>query len=205
MTTKRLAAIALLMTLAAGLCTAAPAPAACASLCGEWRLDTTLSDNPGKLLDAAFQQFKEPRVRRPSRVYNDNIEALGKAADEEALGPILDRPRAAELRDELQRALRQPRALKIDGDAEDIRIAGDDASRLSVTPGENHTRVDAYGTARINARWQGAQLAVSEKYDRRNQQETSYSVGSDGVLKVQQVLRRPGLPRVTVRSVYRRP
>jgi hypothetical protein len=30
-------------------------------------------------------------------------------------------------------------------------------------------------------------------------------VGSDGALRVSQVLARPGLPRVTVRSVYRRP
>lgn len=199
----RLAAITLILMLAKGA--GAATPAACASLCGEWRLDAGASDSPGNVLDAAFLQFKEPRARRPSRVYDNNIEALGKAADEEALGPILDRPHGAELREELKHALRQPRELRIGGDADDIRIAGDNASQLSISPGENHTRVDAWGTARITARWRGPQLAVSEKYDRRNQQETTFSVGGDGTLQVQQVLKRQGLPRVTVRSVYRRP
>src|SRR5512139_806713 len=111
MTMKRLAVIALFFPLALGLARAGNTPAACASLCGEWRLDTAASDKPEQQLDAAFRQFKEPRVRRPSRTYGDNIEALGRAADEEALGPILDRPRSRELREELRHALRQPASL----------------------------------------------------------------------------------------------
>jgi hypothetical protein len=206
MTTKRLAAIGLFFSVSLGLAQAGTAtPPACASLCGDWRLDVAASDKPQQLLDVAFQQFREPKVRRPHMPNTDNLEALGKAADEEALGPILDRPRRKELREELQRALQQPQGLKISADAEDIRIAGDGASARSVTPGEHSSRVDLYGTARIDARWRGAQLAVSEKYDRRNQQETTYAVGSDGALRVAQVIARPGLPRVTARSVYRRP
>lgn len=202
---KRLAAVVLALALANQIAEAGSLPPACASLCGEWRLDESASDKPEQLLDAAFQQFKEPRARHPSRVFNDNIEALGKAADEEALGPILDRPRSTELRTELRHALRQPGSLKISGDDEDIRIAGNDSSQLTITPGDQHTRVDLYGTARIDARWRDSRLTVSEKYDRRNKQETAYAVGSDGALRVSQVLARPGLPRVTVRSVYRRP
>ena len=79
------------------------------------------------------------------------------------------------------------------------------ARSMGITPGEHSSRVDRYGTARIESRWRGAQLAVSEKYDRRNQQETTYSTGSDGALRVTQVIARPGLPRITVRSVYRKP
>jgi len=201
---KRLAAMVLCLPVVLAPAQASAAPA-CASLCGEWRLDPAASDKPEQLLDAAFQQFKEPRIRRPSRPFSDNIEALSKAADEEALGPILDRPRSRELREELQEALRQPGELKITADDDDIRIAGDGASPSSVTPGEHSTRVDRYGTARIESRWRGTQLAVSERYDRRNQQETTYAVGSDGTLRMVQVISRQGLPRVTVRSVYRRP
>jgi hypothetical protein len=191
--------------LSLGLAQAGTTPPACASLCGEWRLDTAASDKPEQLLDAAFLQFKEPKVRRHHIPNTDNLDALGKAADEEALGPILDRPRSKELREELQRALQQPQGLKFSAEAEDIRISGDGTSPRSVTPGEHSSRVDLYGTARIDSRWRGAQLAVSEKYDRRNQQETTYVVGNDGALRVAQVIGRPGLPRVTVRSVYRRP
>lgn len=200
---KQLAAIALLFPLILGVARAATP--VCGSLCGDWRLDAAASDQPQQLLDAAFQQFKEPKVRRPHIPNTDNIEALGKAADEQALGPILDRPRSHELREELQRVIQQPRSLGITADQDDIRIAGDGSARQSVTPGERSARVDSYGSARIDTRWRGAQLAVSEKYDRRNQQETTYVVGADGALRVQQVIARPGLPRITVRSVYRRP
>lgn len=201
----RQAAIALLFSLTLGVARAATAPAACASLCGEWHLDSSASDQPQQLLDSAFLQFKEPRLRRTHIPNTDNIEALRKAADEEALGPILDRPRSQELREELQLVLRQPRELKISGDAEDIHFSGDGGSSQSVTPGEHSSRVDRYGTARIESRWRGSQLVVSEKYDRRNQQEASYAAGSDGTLRVVRVIARQGLPRLTMRSVYRRP
>ncbi len=201
---KPLAAIMLLLALT-GLARAATTPPACASLCGDWRLDATASDKPEQLLDAAFLQFKEPKARRQPIPNTDNLEALRKAADEDALGPILSRPRSRELREELELALRQPRSLIISGNAEDIRIAGDGSSSMGITPGEHSSRVDRYGTARIESRWRGSQLAVREKYDRRNQQETTYSTGSDGALRVTQVIARPGLPRITVRSVYRKP
>jgi hypothetical protein len=204
MTMKPLTAIMLLFALT-GLARAATTPSACASLCGDWRLDAAASDKPEQLLDAAFLQFKEPKARRQSIPNTDNLEALRKAADEDALGPILSRPRSRELREELELALRQPRSLIISGNAEDIRIAGDGSSSMGITPGEHSSRVDRYGTARIESRWRGSQLAVREKYDRRNQQETTYSTGSDGALRVTQVIARPGLPRITVRSVYRKP
>lgn len=201
---KPLTAIMLLFALT-GLALAATTPPACASLCGDWRLDAAASDKPEQLLDAAFLQFKEPKARRQSIPNTDNLEALRKAADEDALGPILSRPRSRELREELELALRQPRSLIISGNAKDIRIAGDGSSSMGITPGEHSSRVDRYGTARIESRWRGSQLAVREKYDRRNQQETTYSTGSDGALRVTQVIARPGLPRITVRSVYRKP
>ena len=144
---KPLAAIMLLLALT-GLARAATTPPACASLCGDWRLDATASDKPEQLLDTAFLQFREPKARRQSIPNTDNLEALRKAADEDALGPILSRPRSRELREELELALRQPRSLIISGNAEDIRIAGDGSSSMGITPGEHSSRVDRYGTAR---------------------------------------------------------
>jgi hypothetical protein len=204
MTMKRLAAFTLFFSLSLGIAQAATPGLACASLCGEWQLDATASDRPEQVLDAAFLQFKEPKIRRPNMPNTDNLEALGRAADEQALGPILDRPRGKELREELQRAVQQPRDLKISAAADDIRFAADGASPRGISPGERSSRVDRYGTARIDPRWRGAQLVVSEKYDRRNQQEITYSAGSDGALRVTQVIARQGLPRITVRSVYRK-
>jgi hypothetical protein len=205
MTTRHAAAFLLIIPLSMGIAHAA-APPACASLCGDWRLDATASDAPERVLDAAFALFKDPRPKRLRNMSgNESLEALGRAADEEAMGPMLDRPRRKELREELQQALRQPRQLAIGTQAAAIRIASDGQSPYSLTPGENHARMDRYGTARVETRWHGAQLAISERYDRRNQQQTTYSVGRDGALQILQVITRPGLPRVTLRSVYRRP
>jgi hypothetical protein len=177
----------------------------CASLCGEWRLDPQASDAPDRALDAAFVNFKDPRPRRMRAPVGDSLGEMGQAADEAALGPIIDRPRRQELRDELQAMLRQPQKLRLAARDNEVLIATDGHAAESLTPGEPHARVDRYGTAKINVRWRGSLLAVSEKYDRRNQQEKTYALrGADGALQVLQVITRPGLPRITVRSVYRR-
>ena len=184
----------------------AAAPVGCASLCGEWRLDAAASDSPDRVLDAAFAKFKDPRPRRMRAPVGDNLGEMGQAADEVTLGPLIDRPRRKELRDELQSMLRQARQLRISSRDSDVLISADGQTAESLTPGEPHARVDRYGTAKISVRWQGARLAIKERYDRRNQQEKTYVVNdSDGALQLLQVITRPGLPRVTVRSVYRRP
>jgi hypothetical protein len=178
----------------------------CASLCGEWRLDTAASDSPDRALDAAFANFKDPRPRRMRAPVGDNLGEMGQAADEVTLGPLIDRPRRKELRDELQSMLHQPRQLRIASRDSDVLISADGQLAESLTPGEPHARVDRYGTAKISVHWQGSRLAIKESYDRRNQQEKTFALsGSDGALQLLQVITRPGLPRVTVRSVYRRP
>lgn len=205
MTSKLLPVLALMAALAAPVAFAA-APTGCASLCGEWRLDASASDTPDRTLDAAFAKFKDPRPRRMREPVGDNLGEMGQAADEFALGPLIDRPRRKELREELQGMLRQPQQLRISARDNDVLISADGQTALSLTPGEPHARVDRYGTAKISVRWQGSKLVISEKYDRRNQQEKTYAVtGPDGALQLLQVIARPGLPRVTMRSVYRRP
>jgi hypothetical protein len=205
MTSKLLPVFALMAALAAP-CAFASAPLGCASLCGEWRQDSGASDSPDSVLDAAFAKFKDPRPRRMREPVGDNLGEMGQAVDEFALGPLIDRPRRKELRDELQAMLRQPRQLQISARGADVLISADGQTALSLTPGEPHARVDRYGTAKISVRWRGSQLVISESYDRRNRQEKTYALhGSDGSLQLLQVITRPGLPRVTLRSVYRRP
>lgn len=186
----------------------AAAPA-CAPLCGTWRLDAAASDTPATVLDAAFTQFKEPKPRRQRRPSpGDSIEVMGQAEEDAVVGPILKRPHRKDLREELDHLLYQPRTLTI-GPAEDgIRIALDDhPAALSLTPGVNHARVDQYGTAKIGVKWRARQqLVVTESYDSKNSQETTYSLqAGDGSLRVVQVVGRSGLPRITLHSVYRTP
>lgn len=204
MTSKLLPAFGLMAILAAPAAMAA-VPTGCASLCGEWRLDPGASDTLDRALDTAFLKFKDPRPRHMRAPTGDDLNSLGQAADEEILGPMVDRPRRKELREEVETMLHQPRQLRLAARNNDVLIAADGQTAQSLTPGEPHARVDRYGTARINVRWRGAALEISEKYDRRNQQEMTYALhNADGSLQVVQVISRPGLPRITVHSVYRR-
>jgi len=205
MTSKLLPVFGLMAALAAA-CVFGATPTGCASLCGEWRLDAAASDAPDRVLDAAFADFKDPRPRRMREPVGDNLGEMGQAVDEFALGPLIDRPRRKELRDELQSMLRQPQQLRFTARDSDVLIAADGQTAQSLTPGEPHARVDRYGTAKISVRWQGSKLVIKESYDRRNKQEKTYAMmGADGALQLLQVITRPGLPRVTVHSVYRRP
>lgn len=202
---KPLTAIMLLFALT-GLARAATTPSACASLCGDWRLDAAASDKPEQLLDAAFLQFKEPKARRQSIPNTDNSwKPCARPPMKTRWVRSCPGPAAASCARNWSSRCGNPGSLIISGNAGGIRIAGDGSSSMGITPGEHSSRVDRYGTARIRSRWRGSQLAVREKYDRRNQQETTYSTGSDGALRVTQVIARPGLPRITVRSVYRKP
>jgi hypothetical protein len=201
--TSKLVALGLMAILA--LPATAATVTGCASLCGEWRLDPDASDAPDQALDAAFSKFKDPRPRHLRAPSGDDLNSLGQAADEEILGPMVDRPRRKELREELESMLRQPRQLRLAARNDDVLIAADGQTAQSLTPGEPHARVDRYGTARISVRWRGQQLEISEKYDRRNQQEMTYALHrADGSLQVSQVIERPGLPRITIHSIYRR-
>lgn len=194
-----------MLLLASGAAHGAAPTAACAALCGEWRLDTATSDDRGQVLDAAFEKFKDPKPRHRAAPPPDaDVAAVGAILDEESLKPTFTRLPREQLRDELQQLMRQPATLTLSASGKDIRVASSGGPGDRLTPGQPHTRVDRYGTARISTSWKGAKLVVVEKYDRKNMQETTFSLrSSDGALEVQQVITRAGLPRVSFRSVYR--
>lgn len=182
----------------------AASESSCRSLCGEWRLDAAASDAPEQVLDTAFAGFKDPKPRRrsgPPPADTDPATA-GQMMDEEALKPTLNRLPREELRKELRQMMRQPATLTLSASNKDIRIASSSGPGDRFTPGGSHTRVDRYGTARISTTWKGSRLTVVESYDRKNVQETSFSMRNDGSLEVRQVITRTGLPRVSFRTIY---
>lgn len=179
---------------------------ACGMLCGEWHLDAAASESRAQVLDAAFAKFKDPRPRHrpPPPPADADVATVGAVMDEESLRPTFNRPQRDELRDELQQLMRQPGVLTLSSSGKDIRVASNTGPGDRLTPGEPHTRVDRYGTAKISSNWKGPRLVVVEKYDRKNVQETTFSLrSSDGALEVVQVITRSGLPKVSFRSVYR--
>ena len=206
MTMKPARLFSLLMVLGAGPLSAATA-VSCGVLCGEWHLDAAASDSPAEVLDAAFINFKDPRPRhvdRPLPAASDAV--VGAAMDAESLGPTFKRLPRDGLREELQNMMRQPSQLSLAASGKDIHITSNTGPGDRLTPGEPHARVDRYGTAKISTAWKGSRLVVVEKYDRGNRQETTFGLRkADAALEVVQVITRSGLPRVSFRTVYRRP
>jgi hypothetical protein len=203
--TKRLAGSFSLLLLLCGPLSAA-STVSCGALCGEWRLDTAASDSPAQVLDAAFANFKDPKPRHmPKPPPSASDEVVVGAMDEESLGPTFKRMPRNGLREELQKMMRQPPGLQLTASGQDIRISTDAGLADRVTPGEPHTRVDRYGSARISTSWHGSRLEIIEKYDHSNVQKTTFSLRStDGAMEVLQVITRSGLPKVSFHTIYRR-
>jgi hypothetical protein len=195
--------------LAALLVTALPAwgaaPTGCATLCGSWQLDTTLSAAVEPVLDAALAEYKQPREKRIPTAKADDMVGQIEEEMERSLGPIRNRPGRDVLRDELLQRLTVPRQLNLDGRGEGLAIQGDGTLSRRIAPGTPHSRVDSNGTAKIHSSWKSGALVISEKYSRRNSYTETYALQrSDATLLVTREVRRPGMKILRIRSVYRR-
>ncbi|MEO6078486.1 MAG: hypothetical protein ABIQ86_01725 [Steroidobacteraceae bacterium] len=183
---------------------AAVSPSGCASLCGNWQLDTSQSAAVVPAVDAALQSYRDPRAkyRRGSR--NDTLDRMN-AELEHSLGPMQDRPQRNELRAELLTLLGAPVQLKLDARGSDIVIQGDNQIARRISAGTPKARVDANGTAKINAAWNSDRLTVTERYDRKRRYTETYALQSGrATLLVTREVQRPGMKALRIQSVYRR-
>jgi hypothetical protein len=188
-----------------GLTASAAATPECGALCGRWQLDAAASDALEPALDAAFARFKEPKPRRMKEGSPGNIDSMNKAADEAELGPFYERPKGFDLRSEITRTVTPPDKLELTAKGTDILVAVDGHKPLSLTPGEPHSRTDAYGTAEITVDWRKEQLTVNERYDRNRQYSRHLAVRhDDGALVLTQQITRQGVPALVLHSIYRR-
>ena len=178
----------------------------CSPLCGLWHLEPEAGDPLDSALDAAFAKFKAPRPKRFEAGAPDNLKAMTRADDEAAQGAVYDRPLAEELREAVTRTLNPPRTLELSFAGKDILVSIDGRKPVRLTPGAPHSRTDSEGTAEIEVAWNQGQLTVSETYDRKRKYIRRLALRpSDGVMVLTQQIVRPGLPEVTMRSIYRRP
>ena len=178
-------------------------PAVCAP-CGEWQLDAAASQPVEAAINAALEQYKEPRPPRRRAMRGDldsetNAE-FQASLDEPPPGPN----RRTRLRENLRRLLQSPATLRLRQDREDIVIEAQGGPTRRVTPGEPHARVDELGTARIASKWRNPNtLTVTEKYSRKTENREIYALAAaKRVLHVTRSVSRQGLPAVTVHSTY---
>jgi hypothetical protein len=186
-------------------------PATCGSLCGSWRLDTTLSAAVAPAVDAALRSYSDPRARRPARSQRSrdgNLETTVEqidAAMENSLGPMIDRPVRADLRAELMSLLTPPAQLNLEARGADILIKGDGQLTRKLSPGTEKTRVNAEGSATILANWKSNRLTITERYDRKRRYNETYVLqAADGSLLVTREVQRPGMKSLRIQAVYRR-
>jgi hypothetical protein len=194
--------------LLAGLCLAAGPPTFAATtlpdarLAGRWQLDASASDNYEAQLQqylAAGQQALRRRDRQHHNMPLTPAETVAAIPDE--LPPEPQDTQRARLAD----SLRPPGTLVIALAGDTVTFTGDNQPASSMTLGEKMIRVDASGSAEIQARAAGAGLNLKYSYlggARRSQQ---YALGSKGdTLQVTLEWQSRDNIKLTVRSLYRR-
>jgi hypothetical protein len=173
----------------------------CRQICGRWQLSAAQSESLPQALDAAFGRYKVPRKERIRPATAGDLESLVRVDAEEALGPRNKRPPAEQLREDLVLLLTPPPSIAITAAGTALKLLGG-RDNSEHTPSETIARVDEEGTARIRASWKANSFVVEERYDRKRKLTRSYSTQSDGSLVLAQVITRPGLPAVRLRSIY---
>jgi hypothetical protein len=183
---------------------AAPAPLECGPLCGRWTLDVAASDPVEARLDAALAAYRESLEPRPVGDDPKNLRAAAEVELRESLGPIKKRPDRDELREQLLAVLKPPETLQVTLAGPDVLIGADDRYVRRYSPGVPHSRVDAFGTAKITAAITPGRFTINERYDRQREYLETYAVQrADGSLLVERQVTRPGMTPLRLRAVYR--
>lgn len=190
---------------------ASSAPPAHSTLDGHWRLDRSASDNVAARLDQAIRQAQARlRHRRPGGPGGPGgaggpggLEEGDSAGDLLGNGLIIG-PDFHELRERLLPTLASPATLVIRTSPETVTIQHDDLPARDYQPGESLARMDEYGTARLQARWDGAAFEIRQRYTSGARLTERYEVARDGSLHYTRSLQDPTLGKLELHSVYQR-
>jgi hypothetical protein len=213
--------IACALSLGIASCTTNSSAPSDPHLTGQWQLDKSASDDANakieaaidaaesklrkRLANAGFSQYDQPsgprRGHGPGNDTNSGAALNGEEYSQTGyIGPDFNA-----LRHNLQRILGSAKTLTIDVKPDDVRIAGDGGPPRDYPPDDSFTRIDEYGTARIDTSWKGATFDLRSRYDSKATLTESYSADERaGTLTVMRHLTDPVAGKLTVRAVYRR-
>ena len=219
---------ALVLGCAAGCASVAVAPAD-SQLSGSWVLDNAASDNVEAKVSRALAAAEDKLRKR--RGY-DTVESGGRGGrhgggqggegqsgtasgsdteenfdapgDEFGSQGMLG-PDFAGLRTRLMQALLAPMKLKIEVQADTVRITPDDVPPRDYHLGEAFSRIDEYGTAQIDSSWKNNGFVLRARYTSRASRIERYELApqTDTLTLTRQVV-DPIVGKLNISSVYHR-
>lgn len=119
-------------------------------------------------------------------------------------GPGRLGPDFRDLRLRLMQALQAPKTLQIEVSPDSVRIAPGDIPARDYRTDEQFTRLDEYGTSKIDARWSGTAFILRARYSAGGQRQERYDAAS-GTMTLTTDFTDPIVGKIEVRSTYRHP
>jgi hypothetical protein len=226
-----LAAAALLSLTSA--CTTTDVPPADPHLGGQWQLDPAASDDADakiaaaiadaesklrkRLVSAGFSQYGNAGGHSGRGGHGGTAGTGTDAGGGDNSGPSVELngdefsatgyigPDFGGLQRELQLALEAPRQLTIEIQPDTARIASDRSPARDYPYGDTFTRIDEYGTARMDSDWSGQTLVIRSRYSSHAVLIEQYLADArSGTLTLTRNLTDPVAGKLSVRSVYRK-
>jgi hypothetical protein len=207
-------------------CTTTSAPPANVHLSGQWHLDQAASDDPDAKVAAAVNQA-ESKLRkrlasagygeygtdapapgsggRRSRGSNGSGSSGGAALNGDEFSQTgFIAPDFADLHRRLRQVLDAPQLLTIDVQPDFVRLTGDDVPAREYPADDEFTRIDEYGTARIDTKWSGTTFELRARYSHASVTELYAADVQGSTLTVTRKLSDPDAGKISVHSVYRK-
>lgn len=215
----------LLLSLGGGCASLSPTAPANPLVAGNWQLDKSASDLVDTKVSASIAQWQE-RLRKH---YGD----LGAGGAGTAQGATGGRgghqdgspagqgdyqysneefdafrplgPDFKEVRRRLILVLTPPDLITFDAHGESVRIAPDHMPARDYHTDEEFSRIDEYGTAKIDAGWSGDAFELQARYSSHARLIEHYAVDSrTDTLTVSYHLQDPMVGKIDINNVYRR-
>jgi hypothetical protein len=220
---------ALSLSVAAGCATVTSTAPANPLVSGHWQLDKSASDLVETKVDAAISAWQAKlRKRNGGRDVGTGSPYSGRGGrhggpgggdqdgsatgqgdyqysgeDFDAFRPL--GPDFGEVRRRLVQVLTPPDTIKFDTGTDFVRIAPDSVPARDYHTDEEFSRIDEYGTAKIDAGWSGDAFELQARYSSRATLVEHYQVNArTDTLTVTYHLNDPMVGKIDVNSVYHR-
>ena len=205
-------------------CTTTSAPPADVHLSGQWHLDKAASDDADAKIAAAVGQAESKlRKRLAGAGYGQygtdtpsggGRHSRGSGGGSSSGGAELNgdefsqtgfiAPDFGDLHRRLKQVLDAPHLLTIDVQPDFVRLTGDDVPAREYPSDDEFTRIDEYGTARIDTKWSGTTFELRARYSHASVTELYAADVHGSTLTVTRNLSDPVAGKISVHSVYRK-